>query len=519
MGKEYASSLIRREDLLDRDGEEGGRGVKGDEEKDSADEDPFGPTSDGSEQDPFTKCGSSGSESLGTPSDEEYAKGRNKVKVSALEPEDEGEEVDSDEAFGEVDVISSRGKTEIVNAGDTLVSEDEAEASSRLSEGESEEGASFEINQTKAPSNQSDTSPSTKKADGNRAALKALLSYDTAAVASSLYAAASADAKKGRAVKAQYQTFDRFLDARIKLQKGVTAVNSIIFENDLSEHKDAIKAAEEAALSLWSSINSLRHSFAESRSHDPAPQNKRKRTHSSPATTSTSVSTLWSTTQSLSSTTLPHHRATLEKWSAKMRATNPIAREPRSLLHDTGSQDSITNVIDGYLSAEASKLITQSTNNTTSIPNPLNASRTTQKPTPNPIPRLTLHYDDTPFYQSLLRDLIASRSTTTFSNTSDLSTTLPLSTTTKLHQKSVDTKASKGRKVRYTIHEKVQNFMAAEGTAGSGWSEEARDEFFGSLMGGRRVLDEDVAMELGSRDEEEGVENREGEALRLFRSH
>ena len=62
--------------------------------------------------------------------------------------------------------------------------------------------------------------------------------------------------------------------------------------------------------------------------------------------------------------------------------------------------------------------------------------------------------------------------------------------------------------MRYTVHEKLQNF-AAEEERGT-WEESARTEFFGSLFGARRMLDES--------EHEHGVVEGEAEALRLFRN-
>jgi protein AATF/BFR2 len=47
----------------------------------------------------------------------------------------------------------------------------------------------------------------------------------------------------------------------------------------------------------------------------------------------------------------------------------------------------------------------------------------------------------------------------------------------------VDTKASKGRKLRYHVHEKLLNFMAPQprGT----WHESMIEELFSNLLGGR----------------------------------
>jgi protein AATF/BFR2 len=51
----------------------------------------------------------------------------------------------------------------------------------------------------------------------------------------------------------------------------------------------------------------------------------------------------------------------------------------------------------------------------------------------------------------------------------------------------VDTKASKGRKLRYTAHEKIQNFMVPIPRAT--WHEEQIDELFASLLGGAEKQD------------------------------
>ena len=80
----------------------------------------------------------------------------------------------------------------------------------------------------------------------------------------------------------------------------------------------------------------------------------------------------------------------------------------------------------------------------------------------------------------------------------------------KRRRRDVDTKASKGRKMSYAVHEKLRDFMVREdrGT----WGEGRTGELFGGLLG--RKVDRGVG--------EEGMEEAEGEemdeeALMLFR--
>uniref|UniRef100_A0A1B0GQ47 Apoptosis-antagonizing transcription factor C-terminal domain-containing protein n=1 Tax=Phlebotomus papatasi TaxID=29031 RepID=A0A1B0GQ47_PHLPP len=48
-------------------------------------------------------------------------------------------------------------------------------------------------------------------------------------------------------------------------------------------------------------------------------------------------------------------------------------------------------------------------------------------------------------------------------------------------KKIVDTKASKGRRIRYVVHKKMVNFMAPNPY--SSWTDEAKDELFSSIFG------------------------------------
>ncbi|KAG8220855.1 apoptosis-antagonizing transcription factor [Butyriboletus roseoflavus] len=120
-------------------------------------------------------------------------------------------------------------------------------------------------------------------------------------------------------------------------------------------------------------------------------------------------------------------------------------------------------------------------------------------------------FDDTDFYHQLLRDIIDGRGNGTGGNDDWIAMQKE-----KKAKKKVDTKASKGRKLRYEVHEKIQNFMVPVPTQGS-WHEEQIDELFASLLGKGF---ENAMQEVGeiadeSLQEEENVALLEG-GFRVF---
>lgn len=317
---------------------------------------------------------------------------------------------------------------------------------------------------------------------------------DHKTVAANLSQSARADAEKGHAVKKQRAAFDALLNLRIKLQKALVAINSIPLaeqqEVTINSDRDAMHKAETAAITLFNNLTSLRSSLDSARSG-----RKRKYSELSP---SADLSSIWDSTNSLESSSLPHRNSTLDFWSAKCRATTAV--QTRKLT--TQNERSLIDVLNSQL-ADMSRLISR-----TRLPRscaPLQAAKpsATRQEVPEPDSSSLPIYDDADFYTLLLQTLISQRS--------DDTSALPISMEpwqaareAKI-RKVVDTRASKGRKLRYTVHEKLQNFMAPEDR--STWGERQCDELFGSLFG--RVVG------LGEEDEEPDGEGEE-EGLRLF---
>ena len=340
-------------------------------------------------------------------------------------------------------------------------------------------------------SNESDTDgtstseKSEEPAAGDRAALRKMMAEEHKTVAASLSQAARADLEKGRALKHQRTTFDTLLNTRIKLQKALIATNSLSASPTASkEHTDTIQAAEAAALKLWNSLSSLRSSI----------QTQDSKTSSLSATTSTPSSSFWSHMQSQEKSRVPNRRANLIKWSQK---TNPALALPHSnKFSQAAAQQPLTSALDQQLSGSNGEKLVNKTRIPRSCAPVQAAARTTEDPN---------IYDDADFYTVLLRELVDQRmadssNSMPAANGRTALPSLPSQRDFKV-KKQVDTKASKGRKLRYTVHEKLQNFMAPDdrGT----WGERQRNELFGSLLGRRVKLSEDED-EIMSEEEDAG---------------
>lgn len=341
-----------------------------------------------------------------------------------------------------------------------------------------------------------------------REELRRLMTTDQKTVAATISQAAKADAAKGSAVKQQRLTFDALLNARIKLQKGLVAANELpeTSTEDIANDTDAIKSAESAALALWSTLEELRLTLADVHSKDASKKRKR------PAAVSptTSSESLWKRMVDLEAQSQSHRRAVLEKWSVKVRGSNTSLPNARGKLLGS-SQQSITALFDSHIASEL-------------------GDRATKKPRVNGAadgagqnaPSKETVYDDTAFYQSLLRELVEQRMSSSHAVTNGIDVLhleLPTNRASgmrkdKVH-KVVDTKASKGRRMRYNVHEKLQNFMAPEDR--NTWSGRARDEFFASLLGrtASGVLGEEELDGAHGADSDDDVEES---GLKLFRS-
>ncbi|KAJ5729500.1 Protein bfr2 [Penicillium malachiteum] len=482
LGKQYAGTRVSR-DALD----------------DDSDHDPFAARSDDEEM------------SDGDSDDSGAVSAEDGTEDSAddQQSDDESPPTDSDS-----DMFSEEEEEEELefDSADEEESDDEDDEENDM---ESDEESDEEDNvPAKKRSSKSARPTESGPVSEDREELRRLMASDQKTIAATISQAAKADASKGKAVKDQRSTFDALLNTRIKLQKGLGSINDISAlvvsgeESNESEqgeaNEDAIKSAESAALALWSTLEELRNVLADAHAKDGSKKRKRP----SPITPGIKSDLLWERMAELESKALIHRRANLDKWSSKVRGGSSSLPNARGkLLGSASGQQTITAVLDAHVATELGDRSSKRARQSNGADSP-----TAVEPV----------YDDTVFYQSLLRDLVEQRMSSSDAMTGGMDTLHQLPTRLPIHpitgmrndkvKRDIDTRASKGRKMRFTVHEKLQNFMAPEDRGV--WTGRAREEFFASLLGrsasGLLGEDDDSASD-GESDREEG-------GLKLFRS-
>lgn len=493
LGKQYAGARVSR-DALDAGSDDDPFGTHTEDESSNVDDDDFEDEEE-----------SSGSEAL----EMDPVVGKARVGMESQEDDEEEEEEEGEEEESE---------------GEEVGDDDSEEPTSGV-EDFAMPVNSFKSVQKRSSSDVRHPGREQHPADtDDRKELRRLMASDQKTIAATISQAVNADAAKGRAVKEQRTTFDALLNTRIKMQKGLGVVNDLSAMNAAKEDgangvetgsdeaqvadAEAIKSAELAALALWSTLEQLRAALADAHSEDQTKKRKR-----SPVSSTTTTSTLWERMSDLESESRSHRRSILDKWSSKVRGTSTSLPNARGkLLGSASGQQTITTVLDAHVATELGDRSSKRVRQNGATKETLSAENA------EPI------YDDTIFYQSLLRELVEQRMSSSeamtggLDNLSQLPSRLPIHPVTGMRndkvKRAVDTRASKGRKMRFTVHEKLQNFMAPE-DRGS-WTVRARDEFFASLLGktASGLLGEEDESESEGEDDHE----REEGGLRLFRN-
>ncbi|KAL5513188.1 BFR2 [Sanghuangporus vaninii] len=359
--------------------------------------------------------------------------------------------------------------------------------------------------------------------------------FDDHDLSSTLKRAREEERKKGKAVARQLSLFDGLLDARIRLQKCGTAMNRLPDSSDFpvyldeSESSDAVNKFLSESLSLVDELFNLQEKLISTNEGVQVPSRKRRRIDYA-----AEVNADWedlvqersSHFSELEASFHPHCLATLQKWSNKVLAIAPSALLPNRAKFSSKNSNQVKSAVQLVDEAllEREKLIAR-TQVWRGTSNQLGAGRsvlTASKREGQSEDSAIDIFDDTDFYQSLLRDVIDARSGSGGATAGLDGITADWRTSQqqrkKARQKTIDTRASKGRKLRYDVHEKLQNFMApAPQPGGTAWHEEQIDELFASLLGKGFGTEVDHAPTVESQPEMDGdVENALKGGFRVF---
>ncbi|KAK0217999.1 apoptosis-antagonizing transcription factor [Armillaria fumosa] len=293
-------------------------------------------------------------------------------------------------------------------------------------------------------------------------------------LSSSLKRGREQDRKKGAAVAQQLSIWNSLLNARIRLQKSVTAANRLPPPSDqgvIGDQNSLTTMLQEAVL-LSEDLFDLQQTMLTLESIDLPPR-KRRRLSSDDSLQEYEVYICDATKASADVEHAYHQHALqiLSKWSSKIQAVAPSVLLPsnrNAFSKNFDNSKTAVQLIDENL-ADTNKMLARTQiwrgkaeRLGRALVNEVEQEHDSEI------------FDDTDLYQQLLRDVIDAEK-----NGADDWLVVQKQ---KKAKKKVDTKASKGRKIRYEVHEKLQNFMVPV-TINGGWHEQQIDELFGSLLG------------------------------------
>ncbi|KAG4305242.1 hypothetical protein PORY_001412 [Pneumocystis oryctolagi] len=238
--------------------------------------------------------------------------------------------------------------------------------------------------------------------------------------------------EKGKHVQAQIKIYDCLLDSRIRLQKALIAANNLTIDHEINKlyaNKSFAKDAEDEAISLINFLTDIRKTLIkmEKINNDDSILEKEKDVFHD------STTFLHNNVLSLDKQILAWQDETLLKWSDKVKSVSFLSLNKFNSFHQ--------NVLD---------LIQENLRDKEKLLKKIYIDRTEDKK-----PENKERFDDTDFYQTLLLDLIDKRMVDS-GNIQGIRWSILKQ---KKQKKNVDTKASKGRRLRYHVHDKLQNFM------------------------------------------------------------
>ncbi|XP_016985791.1 protein Aatf [Drosophila rhopaloa] len=279
-----------------------------------------------------------------------------------------------------------------------------------------------------------------------------------------------AEIQKGLCVQNQLRIWERLLELRINTQKFTSKANQLPGPETLQKmgsHNDELQSvlseAQERSSKLLQQLLALQSALHQQNSEMRKSVKRKQPSEDSEIPAKRFGSVLHNNFQQMTG----YRNEVLLKWDDRTKLLTPGAGVKRKSLQE--DYDIIKKIDSALANREA--LVEKS-----QTPK----SNQAEQQENEPVQPLKHIYDDSDFYHQQLRELIEYKASSS-SNMSEI--TKQFVELQKLRQKmkkKVDTRASKGRKLRYVVHNKLINFMAPN--EGSDWTESSKSELYKSLF-------------------------------------
>ncbi|KAG0281490.1 hypothetical protein BGZ95_003145 [Linnemannia exigua] len=341
------------------------------------------------------------------------------------------------------------------------------------------------------------------------------------------------DVEKGIHVKAQMTLWETLLDTRIRLQKSVSLINTFPQPSTYDEFltNDSAEPMEEAKHNLRSFIDTLitvRTDLLRNIPDVKVPKSNKRHMSDLEDEEARNLdddawqTKAWKDIEGLDEGWRSYRNNTLEKWSNKVQIASGIPLNKKFKAMNQGIMTQISQTMaDKERLLKRTQLKRAEYHILGTAPEIKEGDENDKTEKTPEVSKLDSHlsnhdeeiFDDGDFYQQLLRELIESRMVDNDDPTA-MGMRWAALRQTKQTKKQIDTKGSKGRRLRYHVHEKLQSFMAPI-PAGT-WHEEMIEELFSSLLGRKGGnLDDDNEDENETKEDEE-QEDIPDDGLRIF---
>ncbi|KAJ2552731.1 rRNA-processing protein bfr2, partial [Coemansia sp. RSA 1933] len=328
------------------------------------------------------------------------------------------------------------------------------------------------------------------------------------ALLKSITQTAKSDIEKGQHVLNQTRLWEGALDARIRVQKIVTMANELPqqdmfdelvasrFEDDKeSDESNCLEVARQSIMLLIGSLADLRKSLASQNEAVTTSQEAVRAGTKRPASESVEddeVVATWNELEELRAEFKPYRNESLENWSNKVQMSANVTNLKKFKAVNQGIMHQLEQLLSGkdrlvertQLKRTECNVIGKESNDDD------DDDSEDEKRKESSSVAVDAHlkdtdaeiFDDTDFYQQLLRELIESRMVDSNDPTGSLGVRwAAVKQQARSKNRVVDRGATKDRKIRYQVMEKLQNFMPPI-PAGT-WHEDMVNELFSTLLG------------------------------------